>query len=232
MPDVETLFELELPHGRAVGLTIPGAHELEGLAALLEPEELDRAMTWAAARRRTWMAGRAALRIALRRSGLPAPAVLTDERGAPVLPPGVLGSVSHKETIAVALVTPSAPGSGARIGVDIELDEPLRVDIARKVLTDDERAELAALAEADVSAEVRLRFSAKEALYKALDPFVRRYVGFHEVSVRPLPDGTSRVQTHLPPAEGAFDVEVRWLRRDGLVLTTARVARVSSGASR
>jgi len=106
---------------------------------------------------------------------------------------------------------------------------PLRIDIARKVLTDDERAELDTLSEPERMAEVRLRFSAKEAIYKALDPFVRRYVGFHEVSVRPLPDGTSQVRAHLPPTEGPFDVEVRWLRRDGLVLTTARV---SSGASR
>jgi phosphopantetheine--protein transferase-like protein len=228
-PDVDLLFELELPHGRAVGLTIPDAGGLERLAAKLVPEELDLASAWAPARRRTWIAGRAALRTALVQSGLPAPAVLSDGRGAPVLPPGVVASVSHKEHVAVALVARAEPGSAARIGVDVELEVPLRIDIARKVLTDDERAELAALPEPERMAEVRLRFSAKEAIYKALDPFVRRYVGFHEVSVRPRPDGTSQVQMHLPPAEGAFDVEVRWLRRDGLVLTTARV---SSGASR
>ncbi len=226
--EVETLFELELPHGRAVGLAIPDAN-LEGLAARLAPEELEVASGWAPARRRTWMAGRAALRTALRHAGFPAPAVLSDDRGAPILPSGVVGSVSHKEHVAVALVARAQPGSTARIGVDVELDVSLRIDIARKVLTDDERAELAALAETERMAQVRLRFSAKEAIYKALDPFVRRYVGFHEVSVRPLPDGRSQVQTHLPPTEGPFDVEVRWLRRDGLVLTTARV---SSGASR
>jgi enterobactin synthetase component D len=227
-PAVETLFALELPHGRAVGLAIPDAN-LEGLAVQLAPEELEVASAWAPARRRTWMAGRAALRTALLHAGLPAPPVLADDRGAPILPSGVIGSVSHKEHVAVALVARAEPGSTARIGVDVERDLSLRIDIARKVLTDDERAELAALSEPERMAQVRLRFSAKEAIYKALDPFVRRYVGFHEVSVRPLPDGTSHVQLHTPPAEGPFDVEVRWLRRDGLILTTARV---SSGASR
>lgn len=227
-PEVETLFELELPHGRAVGLAIPEA-DLEGLAVQLAPEELGVASAWAPARRRTWMAGRAALRTALLHAGFPAPPVLADNRGAPILPSGVVGSVSHKEHVAVALVARAEPGSTARIGVDVELDVSLRIDIARKVLTDDERAELATLSDPERLAEVRLRFSAKEAIYKALDPFVRRYVGFHEVSVRPLPDGTSHVQLHLPRAEGPFGVEVRWTRRDGLILTTARV---SSGASR
>jgi enterobactin synthetase component D len=226
-PGVDTLFELELVHGRAVGLAIPD--DLEGLAVQLAPGELEIASTWAPARRRTWTAGRAALRTALLQMGLPAPAILVDDRGAPILAPGVVGSVSHKEHVAVALVARAEPGSTARIGVDVELDVSLRIDVSRKVLTDDERAELATLSEPERLAEVRLRFSAKEAIYKALDPFVRRYVGFHEVSVRPLPDGTSHVQLHLPPAEGRFDVEVRWLRHDGLVLTTARV---SSGASR
>jgi len=228
-PEVVPLFELELPHGRVVALAIPDEVHLERLAAKLAPDELDLASTWAPARRRTWIAGRAALRTALLQAGLPAPAVLSDDRGAPVLPTGVVASVSHKEHVAVALVARAEAGSSARIGIDVELDVPLRIDIARKVLTDDERAELATLPEPERMAEVRLRFSAKEAIYKALDPFVRRYVGFHEVSLRPRHDGTWLVRMHLPPAEGAFDVEVRWLRRDGLVLTTARV---SSGASR
>jgi 4'-phosphopantetheinyl transferase EntD len=230
LPVPDTLFELELAHGRALALAIPDEAGLAGLAATLHPEELELAASWAPPRRRTWIAGRAALRMALVRAGLEAPAIGSDDRGAPVLPAGASGSVSHKERVAVALVARAEPD--ARIGVDIELDAPLRIDIARKVLREDELHELAELADAERTAEVRLRFSAKEAVYKALDPFVRRYVGFHEVSVTPRPGGLARVTMHLPPAEGPFDVDVRWLRRDGLVLTTARVARVSSGASR
>ena len=222
---METLFDLELPHGRAVALAIPDEGDLEALAATLLPGELPVAAAWAPARRRTWIAGRAALRVALGRSGLAAPAILGDDRGAPAMPAGILGSVSHKEHVAVALVARAVPGDHARIGIDVEIDTPLRIDIARKVLSEGEQAEIAALPDAERLAEVRLRFSAKEAIYKALDPFVRRYVGFHEVSVRPQPDGLARAALHLQPAEGPFDVEVRWLRREGLLLTTARVVR-------
>ncbi len=222
-PDVETLFELVLAHGLVVGLAIPDADDPASLTALLHAGEIEAMASWAAPRRRTWIAGRAALRTAIVRSGLEAPAIGSDDRGAPLLPPGIVGSVSHKERVAVALVAQADPGDGARIGVDVELDVPLRIDIARKVLTEDEQREIAALPDAERLAEVRLRFSAKEAIYKALDPFVRRYVGFQEVSVTPTPDGLSTVQMHL--TEGPFDVDVRWLRRDGLVLTTARARR-------
>ena len=45
------------------------------------------------------------------------------------------------------------------------------------------RCELGALQEAGVSieSELLLRFSLKESVYKAIHPFVRRYVSFHEV---------------------------------------------------
>jgi phosphopantetheine--protein transferase-like protein len=221
--EVDALFELDLPHGRALALAIPDGDALAVLTARLRSEELELAAAWGPPRRRTWIAGRAALRTALERAGLEAPAIGSDDRGAPAMPAGVVGSVSHKERVAVALVARAV--ADARIGVDVELDAPTRVDIARKVLTEDEQAEVSALADAARQAEVRLRFSAKEAVYKALDPFVRRYVGFQEVAVTPRPDGSARVVMHLPEAEGPFDVDVRWLRRDGLVLTTARVQR-------
>jgi 4'-phosphopantetheinyl transferase EntD len=174
-----------------------------------------------AARKRSWVGGRTALRQALVRAGLDAPPVLADGRGAPMLPPGVSGSISHKETIAVALV--AREGGGARVGVDVELDVPPRVDIASKVLTDEEMQELAALDARARGREVLLRFSAKEAVYKALDPFVKRFVAFQEVSVSPLADGRAVVADRLRAEEGPFTIDVRWRRLEGLVLNTARV---------
>lgn len=219
----QVLFELELPHGRVVALAIPEA-DVGALGELVMPEERAFAAGWAPARQRTWMAGRAALRAALQRSGIACGAVLSDDRGAPALPEGIVGSVSHKERVAVALVGQTVPGARAqRLGIDVELDAPARVDIARKVLTRGELSEVAALSDLERAREVRLRFSLKEALYKALDPFVRRYVGFHEVIARPLEGGLCHVELGLPATDGAFDADARWLRRDGLVLSTARV---------
>jgi 4'-phosphopantetheinyl transferase EntD len=92
-------------------------------------------------------------------------------------------------------------------------------------LTGRELAEIAHLSGEERGREVLLRFSAKEAVYKAIDPFVRRYVGFLEVEVSPRPDGSAAFASLLPIGEGPFVVDVRWRRFDGVVLTTARVER-------
>jgi len=214
-------FDLQLEHGRCVGVRLPegdaGVNKLAEQA--LSPEERACAMKFVAFRRRSWVGGRVAMRRALVLAGVDAPAVLSDERGAPLLPPGIVGSLSHKDRLAVALV---ARGT-ARVGVDLELDANLRHDISSRVLTEAELSELASLTGDARAREVVLRFSAKEAIYKALDPFVRRFVGFQEVSVRPLSDGTAEVLSHLPSSEGPFVIEVRWLLWEGFVLTTARV---------
>jgi enterobactin synthetase component D len=220
VPDLA--FDLELAHGRCVGVRLPDAPGVvEALAdAALLPEERAFAATLGAVRRRTWLGGRIALRQALAREGIDAPPVLADGRGAPALPPGVAGSISHKEDLAVALVAREAR---AKLGVDVERDVPGKLDISKKVLTDEELTEVAKLASAERAREVLLRFSAKEAIYKALDPFVQRYVAFREVALTPRADGTAVVTPRLPAAEGRFAIDVSWMRRDGTIVTTARV---------
>jgi 4'-phosphopantetheinyl transferase EntD len=224
-PDV--FFDGALDHGRCVAVRIP--EDEAALAALargvLVPGETAFASGLPTRRRRTWIGGRVALREALSRSGLGAPAVLADERGAPLLPPEIAASVSHKEHVAVALAAPRC-GDRTRLGLDVELDVTggrRPPDIASRVLASDEEAELAAMTEHEQAREVRLRFSLKEAIYKAVDPFVRRYVAFREVSVTPRPDGTAAVRARLQEGPAAFVIEARWLRTNGLVLTTAKV---------
>jgi enterobactin synthetase component D len=221
---LDVAFDIELEHGRCVGVRIPeGEAAVAALGEGLAPEEAAFARSLSPLRRRTWIGGRAALRQALARAGFEVTtAVPADERGAPVLPPGISGSVTHKEGLAAALV---ARATGARVGVDVEHDVVGKQDIASHILADDEVAELSALDAPSRGREVLLRFSAKEAIYKALDPFVRRYVGFKEVSVVTQPDGGARVTSRLRDGEGPFAIDVRWRRFDGLVLTTARVER-------
>jgi 4'-phosphopantetheinyl transferase EntD len=221
---LDVAFDIELEHGRCVGVRIPeGDAAVAALGETLAREEAAFARTLPPLRRRTWIGGRVALREALARAGFevttPVPA---DDRGAPVLPPGISGSVTHKEGLAAALV---ARATGARVGVDLEHDVVGKQDIASHILADDEVAELSPLDAPSRAREVLLRFSAKEAIYKALDPFVRRYVGFKEVSVVTQPDGGARVTSRLRDSEGPFAIDVRWRRFDGIVLTTARVER-------
>ncbi|MGA9524392.1 MAG: 4'-phosphopantetheinyl transferase superfamily protein [Myxococcaceae bacterium] len=173
-------FTLPLLDGLCVGVELPD--EIPESTSGIHPEEWRLSVGYGDLRRRTWLGGRVALREALRRIGGPSDLpLLPNARGAPILPRGFVGSVSHKARLAVALVTPDR---GARIGVDVEeLETRPRLHLAGRILTPREREALEQLPPNEQWHELLLRFSAKEALYKAIDPYVQRYVGFLEVAI-------------------------------------------------
>jgi 4'-phosphopantetheinyl transferase EntD len=217
--------DVVFPWGRCALVRLPEDDAaVESLAAArLPPEELAVAAEMKGRRRRSFHAGRLAVREAALRAGLACGAVLVGPRGAPAWPAGIAGSVSHKETVAAALL---ARDEGATLGVDVELDVPRRAGIAGHVLTDEELAEHEALPEADRPRALLVRFSIKESIYKALDPYVQRYIGFKEVRVWPAADGTARVEAAL--RDGAFAVDAAWRAGDGFILTAVHARRTTA----
>ena len=100
------------------------------------------------------------------------------------------------------------------VGIDIEnLALERRSDLLRrKILNPAEVARLGALASAGLTEdqEILLYFSLKESVYKAIDPFLERYVGFKEVEAEPLLDGTctaSVCATALESEQEPFNTE-------------------------
>jgi 4'-phosphopantetheinyl transferase EntD len=160
-------------------------HPEVGLAALeaeLAPDEQEIAAGMVERRRRTFAGGRVALRRALAALGAPhAFAIASNERGAPRVPGGWAGSIAHKDDVAAA-VAARREGREA-IGLDVEVVRALSAAVAARVLTEEERAELGGADAASGGMVTLERFSAKEAVYKAIDPFLGRYVGFREVSL-------------------------------------------------
>jgi enterobactin synthetase component D len=231
---VAQAFARDLPFGRLVGVELPvavDAESLEAFAAALLPEERAHARGLPPGRRATWIGGRVALRAALAEVGVDAGPLLATPRGAPLLPVGAAGSVSHKKTIAVALAARLGEADTATLGIDVELDRAPGVDIARRVLTDGELRDVEGLAPEARARAVLVAFSAKEAIYKALDPWVHRFVSFQEVALAGLAGGALRVVPGLPADEGPFSIELHEERVPGLVLAAARARRgASSGA--
>jgi enterobactin synthetase component D len=193
---------VDTPHGRCVIVEL--GDPIAALAALPDAERAH-ATTLGEIRRRDYIAGRGALHLALDDFATP---ILADDRGAPVLPVGWVGSVSHKGVRAAALIAPAGAGW---VGVDLELAAAPRQDIARRILTPHEQSKLP-----DRGRAVTLRFAIKEAIYKAIDPFVRRYVGFTEVELE-LGEHACTVTSALPLA-----IEASWRELDGHWLATAR----------
>lgn len=229
----DVLFRVDLPHGRCVGVRVPATVEAADLLALPD-EERDFLVNLSPARKTTWLAGRVALHAALQDIGLDGGSVLVTSRGAPRLPISVTASISHKQTLAVALAAPKT--DSLSLGVDIEpvpmvpasLGEPSwngRPDISSRVMTGEELAALASIPEPQRRREVVLHFSIKEALYKALNPIVGRYVSFQEATVLPASDGSVAVSLALAKGEGPFRAEARWSEIEGHLLTTAALRR-------
>ncbi len=184
------------------------------------------------ARRASWAGGRVALHAALADLGIDEGAILSTPRGAPMLPAGTRGSISHKESLAVALAARAHVDAGAwHVGIDIERIAPGRLDISKRVLRPEELARFPPPGDPRRIEELAFAFSAKEAIYKALDPFVGRYVSFQEMAVERRADGTALVVLDLRDGNGAtFEVDLHWLRRNDFVITTARAVRLHSAA--
>jgi len=221
---------VEVPDARVV----PEA--VEQLVEQLPPEEQALCAPWALKRQATFSAGRQALRLALAEVGCRDVGVIhRDDRGAPVLPTGLPPtlrvSITHKDSVAGAVVV-TGVADDVTIGIDLELDDGrARKDIdtlARHVLLP---YEIAQLPDDDAARRRALfeRFSWKEALYKALDPFLRRYIGFTEVHVdvdgsgdRVVFGGDFFTRDGVLSAEGAL---LRVPALPAVVLTTAQVRR-------
>ena len=175
----------DLPLGTLCAVDIPEAPPEPGdpLWEELLPEEHAHLATLPPARQPSFAAGRVALGAALQAGGFPRVPLLSDPRGAPQVPPGALGSISHKRKLAVGLAAPAHPSHPSGLGVDLEELRPLRVDISRRVLTPAERAQLEGLVGRDRDAAILLRFSLKEAFFKAANGLVAGSLSFEDLTV-------------------------------------------------
>ncbi len=222
--------ELPEPFGWCAAIRVdPEAPARDGLPALeagvalglLHPDERAAAAGLGRDRRRDWSAGRLALRAALGRVDAALAEhgpISADDRGAPRLPAGLTGSISHKRGLAVAV---AALTEGWMLGVDVELDAPPRIDVSRRILTDAEREVIAPLDDHARGRAQVLRFAIKEAIYKAVDPRVRRYVGFQEVELDRIDDGGAAGAAIVTSGLG-LAIEAAWVRWAGVIIAAAR----------
>ncbi|WP_211461479.1 4'-phosphopantetheinyl transferase family protein [Collimonas silvisoli] len=149
-------------------------------------------------------AGRFCAREALQKRGCDSPATLAiGQHRAPLWPAGYLGSISHGDGLAIAVV--AAAGEWHGLGIDIErvLTNEAAQPLVEHLMT---APELAIGNAAGLALEhwLSLIFSAKESLFKALYPFVGRYFDFLDVEVCELQEQQScimlRLATSLSPS--------------------------------
>lgn len=222
MSSYDIAYHHATPHGVLTAVHIPDSPDPvpDSQLARLHEAEAARARSFGGYRQVQFVGGRIALRSAFEQLGVRAGALLADDRGAPLLPQGTVGSVSHKRTLAIAMVARDHDGT---LGVDLEEYGPPRPSIASHVLTPAEREAIAHLAPDRQWIALLMRFSIKESVYKALDPYVRRYVGFQEAEVTPDLQGGARVRLALVGGEGPFLVAARYEWLHGRLVTSVRI---------
>ena len=128
-------------------------------------------------RQREFAAGRRLARVALQHfNETPVPVLRTGRR--PVWPGGFHGSITHSRSLAACALTNIEGFEG--IGIDLSLVTSVADKVANRILDEHERTWV--LQQGSVEWNSAL-FSAKESVYKAVNPAVGEYLGFHDVSI-------------------------------------------------
>ncbi|MFC9293571.1 4'-phosphopantetheinyl transferase [Streptomyces sp. NPDC057011] len=171
------MIEVILPRGAASAEAFGDPPE----AALYPGEEavVARAVE---SRRREYTTARHCARLALRDLGHEPVAIPTGDKGEPVWPEGVLGTLTHCSGYRAAAV--ARADHIASLGIDAEPHLPLPEGVLEAVARPEELAHLASLrASAPEVHWDRLLFSAKESVYKAWFPLARRRLDFLEATL-------------------------------------------------
>ncbi|MES1208225.1 MAG: 4'-phosphopantetheinyl transferase superfamily protein [Pseudomonadota bacterium] len=187
----------------------------------LMPEEAAQVAAAVPRRQQEFAHGRALARRLLGQLGIENFALLIGPHREPRWPAGVVGSVTHTETLCAVAVAPGSRYAG--LGIDLEPDEPLEPELAVHIATPGELAETANAGLPDPGVGARLVFSAKEAVYKCQFPATGRRLAFADVTILLEAGGTFRIKFDRDMADlaPAAALEGRWMRGGGLLFTAA-----------
>ena len=182
-------------------------------AASLHPAERELVAQAGSIRRKTFASGRRAAKLALGELGIESSALLATGR-APAWPQGVVGSITHSASLAAAVVGRADRWAG--VGVDLVRRSRLSARVAKRVLGDAERETLP-----DAEWGTAL-FSAKESVYKAVNPLCGEFLAFQDVRITIGADATAftaATTRPCPSATVAAAGEGRFFRYSGHWLT-------------
>lgn len=158
----------------------------EGDELALLPEELAVFSASVLKVRRASGAARIVARDLMSRFGQAPRAIPKSMAGMPVWPDGIVGSLAHNSSVAMAAM--ALRRDYLSVGIDVEPATPLAPDLLDIVATASERDRIQ-----DDPCQGRLLFSVKEAIYKAVYPLDRTFLDHHDVEVS-LAAGTAAVR--------------------------------------
>lgn len=181
----------------------------------LTAEELALVRETKRSRQLEFASGRRLAKTALTHLGISLRPILRKERR-PLWPEFVVGSIAHTDSLAVSAVANAVNYRG--IGIDVEKISAVDERVAQRVFVDDE---LDWIATQDSPEWRTALFSAKESIYKAMNPITNEFLGFRDVTLTIDEDALSftanaskenRAEPYLARARGYFHrIAGHWL---------------------
>lgn len=156
----------------------PRDFSAEGLLFSEEHSAIERAVP---KRRREYAAGRVLARRALSEFGTEPAPLLADVERVPSWPAGFIGCITHTDSWCAVAV--ARRRDFAALGIDVERRRALEPALVGRICRESERSWLSAVRPAEPGVLATGIFSAKESLYKALFPSVRRFLDFQGVTL-------------------------------------------------
>ena len=133
-----------------------------------------------AKRRNEFITVRHCARIALGQLGVPPVPILKGDKGEPLWPDGVVGSLTHCTGYRGAVV--GRTGAVRSVGIDAEPHDVLPDGVLGAISLPEERAEMPGSLPPGLHWD-RILFCAKEATYKAWFPLTKRWLGFEDAHI-------------------------------------------------
>lgn len=163
-------------------------------AGVARPAVMDRCVP---KRQAEYLFGRLAARRALADLGWPDGQVGTGPQREPLWPDGVLGAISHTDTLAAATAVPAGRFRGVGIDIEAALHPDAIASTEQYAMNPQELHVLRRQTALPYALALAAAFSAKETIYKALFPTVGRYFGFEAVRI----DALEAQQLHFTAME-------------------------------
>ena len=132
-------------------------------------------------RRREFTAGRECAQLAMETLTITPSQVPAGEKGEPIWPATVVGSITHSRGYAAAAVAKTS--EFRTLGLDAEIDEPLPEKVLSRIGDREEKEWVQKVKGSNYLHPGKILFSAKEATFKAWYPVTHQWLGFQEAHI-------------------------------------------------
>ncbi len=149
--------------------------------SFLSPEEQTYLESVSQNRKREFIAGRFCAREAMKSANIPPEHIRMGEKGEPIWPSTIVGSITHSHGYAAAAVAKKS--EVLSLGLDAETNEPLSPKVLQRIGNTQEQEWVQSVESAIIQHPGKILFSAKEATYKAWYPITQEWLGFQEAHI-------------------------------------------------